>query len=86
VAWEHECKLFARRSSPRPKNEASIISKSAIEPECKTKRVPLDPMAPDKTVLISQDISLEKEIELLSFLDKNSYVFMEDLRRHGSEL
>jgi hypothetical protein len=43
-------------------------------------------MAPDKTVLISQDISLEKEIELLSFLDKNSYVFMEDLRRHGSEL
>jgi hypothetical protein len=57
------------------KSEASIITKSAIESECETKRDSLDPRVPDRTVMISQDLSPEEEIELFSFLDKNSDVF-----------
>jgi hypothetical protein len=55
-------------------NEGSFASKS-IEPECETKRVPLDLRVPDKTVMISQDITSGEEAELLSFLDKNNDVF-----------
>jgi hypothetical protein len=55
-------------------NEDSCASKSK-EPECKTKRVSLDPRVPDKTVMISQDITSSEEAELLSFLDKNNDVF-----------
>jgi hypothetical protein len=40
------------------------------------KRVSLDPRLPDKAVMISQDLALDEETELLSFLDKNSDVFM----------
>jgi hypothetical protein len=57
------------------KSEPTIISKPSIEPECETKRVPLDPRVPDKVVMISHDLSPEEESELLSFLDKNSDVF-----------
>jgi hypothetical protein len=53
-----------------PKAKAAIGSKPTIELECETKRVPLDPKVPDKAVMISQDLTLEEEIELLSFLDK----------------
>jgi hypothetical protein len=55
-------------------NEDSCASKSK-EPECKTKRVSLDPRVPDKTVMISQDKTSGEEAELLSFLDKNNDVF-----------
>jgi hypothetical protein len=58
----------------KSKNEDSFAS-SLIEPECETKRVPLDPRVPDKAVMISQDLSASEEAELLSFLDKNSDVF-----------
>jgi hypothetical protein len=58
-----------------PRAEAGIGSKAVIEPECKRKRVALDPMVPDKIVMISQDLTPEKENELLSFLDKSSDVF-----------
>jgi hypothetical protein len=34
-----------------------------------------DPRVPDKTVMISQDLTSEEEAELLSFLDKNNDVF-----------
>jgi hypothetical protein len=44
--------------------------------ECETKRVPLDPRVPDKTVMISQDLASSEEIELLSFLDRNNDVFV----------
>jgi hypothetical protein len=40
-----------------------------------TKTVPLDPRVPDKTVMISQDLTSGEEEELLLFLDKNSDVF-----------
>jgi hypothetical protein len=46
-----------------------------IELECDTKTVPLDPRVPDKTVMISQDLTSSEEEELLSFVDKNSDVF-----------
>jgi hypothetical protein len=58
----------------KSKNEGSLISRP-IEPECETKRVPLDPRVLDKAVMISQDLSASKKAELLSFLDKNSDVF-----------
>jgi hypothetical protein len=47
-----------------------------IEPDCETKRVPLDLRVLDKTVMISQDLTSNEETELLSFLDKNNDVFM----------
>jgi hypothetical protein len=46
-----------------------------IEPECEIKTVPLDPRVPNKIVIISQDLTLEEEKDLLSFLDMNSDVF-----------
>jgi hypothetical protein len=58
-----------------PKAEANISSTIAIATECKTKRLPLDPTVPDKTVMISQDLTAKEETELLSFLDKNNDVF-----------
>jgi hypothetical protein len=58
----------------KSKNEDSFSSRP-IEPECETKRVPLDPRVPDKAVMISQDLSASEEAELLSFLDKNRDVF-----------
>jgi hypothetical protein len=57
------------------KSKEGFISKPAIEPECETKRVPLDPRVPNRIVLISQDLTPDEETKLLSFLDKNSDVF-----------
>jgi hypothetical protein len=57
------------------KNEEGIIRKPVIESEYETKRVQLDPRVPDRTVLLSQDLSPKEEMELLSFLDRNSDVF-----------
>jgi hypothetical protein len=54
----------------------NLKDKRNIEPECETKRVPLDLMVPDKTVIISQELTSNEETELLSFLDKNSDVFV----------
>jgi hypothetical protein len=51
------------------------VSKLAIEPECETKRVSLDPRVLNRIVMISQDLSLREETELLSFLNKNNDVF-----------
>jgi hypothetical protein len=57
------------------KNKESFTDKPAIEPECETKRVPLDPRMPDKIVMISQDLSPSEEMKLLLFLDKNNDIF-----------
>jgi hypothetical protein len=45
----------------------SFAIKPAIKPECETKRVPLDPRAPDKAVMISQDLSPSEEAEMFLF-------------------
>jgi hypothetical protein len=63
-----------RSSIARNESEGSF-ARRPIEPEYKTKRVPLDPRVPDKAVMISQDLTLDEETELLSFLDKNNDVF-----------
>jgi hypothetical protein len=57
------------------KNEASTDTKTAIKPECETKRVPLDPRVPNKKIMISQNLIAEEETKLLLFLDKNNDVF-----------
>jgi hypothetical protein len=57
------------------KSKESFIDKPAIEPECETKRVLLDPRVSNKTMIISQDLSPSEETKLLSFLEKNSDVF-----------
>jgi hypothetical protein len=70
-----EAKGGGQQDSSMPEAEAGMRSKAAIEPKCETKRVPLDPRVPDKTVMVAQDLIAEEEIELLLFLDKNSGVF-----------
>jgi hypothetical protein len=61
-------------SAAKSKREDNLASRP-IGPECETKRVQLDPRVPDKTVMISQDLTSNEETELLSFLDKNNDVF-----------
>jgi hypothetical protein len=58
----------------KSKNKDSF-TRRPIEPECETKRVPLDPRILDKNLMISQDLLASEEVELISFLDKNSDVF-----------
>jgi hypothetical protein len=58
----------------RNENEGRSASRP-IEPECDTKRVLLDPRVPDKAVMITHDLTVDEETELLSFLDKNNDVF-----------
>jgi hypothetical protein len=70
----HDQKVENHSSIARNENEGSSTSRP-IEPECETKRVPLDPRVPDKAVMISQDLTADEETELLSFLDKNNDVF-----------
>jgi hypothetical protein len=67
-------KTESHSSSTNRKNEGNFDSRP-IGPKCETKTVPLDPRVPDKTVMISQDLTSSEEEELLLFLDKNSYVF-----------
>jgi hypothetical protein len=43
-------------SAAKSKSKDSFAS-MPIEPECETKRVPLDPRVPDKVVMISQDLT-----------------------------
>jgi hypothetical protein len=57
------------------KSKEHFTDNPAIELECETKRVPLDLRVPDKTIMISQDLSPSEETELLLFLDKNNNVF-----------
>jgi hypothetical protein len=55
--------------------KASSEAKSAIEANCETKRVVLDPRVSNKTAFVGKDLSPEEESELLVFLDKDSDVF-----------
>jgi hypothetical protein len=40
-----------------------------------TKRVPLDPLVPNKQVIVGTRFSQEEEDKLLEFLQSNKYVF-----------
>jgi hypothetical protein len=68
-------KIENRYDPSATKNKEGIVRKPVIESEYETKRVQLDPRVPDRTVLLSQDLSPKEEMELLSFLDRNSDVF-----------
>jgi hypothetical protein len=57
------------------RSREGFASKPAIEPECETKRVLLDPRVLDRIVMISQDLPPREETKVLSFLDKNNNVF-----------
>jgi hypothetical protein len=57
------------------KRKRSCFIGRPIEPECETKRVPLDLRVPDKTVMIFEDLAPSEETQLISFLDKNNNVF-----------
>jgi hypothetical protein len=63
-------KLESTNDASANKNKESFVDKPTIEPEYEIKRVPLDPRVPDKTIMISQDLSPSEETKLLSFLDK----------------
>jgi hypothetical protein len=68
-------KAEGNSSFARKESKGTSVGRS-IGPECETKSVPLNPRVPDKTVMISQDIAPNEETKLLSFLHKNSDVFM----------
>jgi hypothetical protein len=58
------------------KAEAPAEGKKAIEAEGEFKKVPLDPIVPDKTVCIDAEASQQEQGELLPFLNKNSDAFV----------
>jgi hypothetical protein len=57
------------------KAEAPAEFKKAIKANGDFKKVTLDPRVPDGAVCIGTETSLEEQVELLAFLDKNSDVF-----------
>jgi hypothetical protein len=56
----------------QPKADKEKIN---IQPECETKRVPLDMMVLNQTVVIGSDLSADEEANLVLFLQKNKDVF-----------
>jgi hypothetical protein len=46
-----------------------------MKPDCDTKRVLLDAMVLDQTVIIGSDLSLDEDGRLVQFLQKNNDVF-----------
>jgi hypothetical protein len=56
----------------QPKADKEKIN---IQPDCETKRVPLDAMVLDQAVVIGSDLSADEEASLVLFLQKNKDVF-----------
>jgi hypothetical protein len=56
----------------QPKADREKIN---IQPDCETKRVLLDAMVLDQTVVIGSDLSADEEASLVQFLQKNKDVF-----------
>jgi hypothetical protein len=56
----------------QPKADREKIN---IQPDCETKRVLLDAMVLDQTVIIGSDLSADEEASLVQFLQKNEDVF-----------
>jgi hypothetical protein len=57
------------------KTKALAEYKKAIEADSEFKKVPLDPVVPDRTGCIRMETSQEEQTELLAFLNKNSDMF-----------
>jgi hypothetical protein len=71
----HDAKAEGCTDATTRKDKGSFASRPTIELECETKRVMLDSKVLDKAVMICQDLSSSEEVEMLSFLDKNSDAF-----------
>jgi hypothetical protein len=56
----------------QPKTDKEKIN---IQPDCETKRVLLDAMVLDQTVVIGSDLSADEKANLVQFLQKNKDVF-----------
>jgi hypothetical protein len=54
--------------------EAPVKFKKTIEADGDFKKVALDPRVPDRVIFIGTEMSLEEQVELLAFLDKNNDV------------
>jgi hypothetical protein len=65
----------ADHEQPSSKQEISVEFKKAIEAKDDFIKVLLEPRVPDRTVCIGAEMSLEEQVKLLQFFDKNSYVF-----------
>jgi hypothetical protein len=59
----------------RRKSSRKQIEKVNMQPDCDTKRVLLDAMVLDQTVVIGSDLSADEEANLVQFLQKNKDVF-----------
>jgi hypothetical protein len=64
------------QGQPSSKKEISAEFKEAIEAEGDFKRVALDPRVPNRAVNIGTEISLQEQVVLLQFLDKNNDIFV----------
>jgi hypothetical protein len=56
----------------QPKADKEKIN---MQPDCETKRVLLDAMVLDQTIVIGSDLSADEEANLVQFLQKNKDVF-----------
>jgi hypothetical protein len=57
------------------KQPKAYKEKINIQPDCETKRVLLDAMVLDQTIVIGSDLSADEEANLVQFLQKNKDVF-----------
>jgi hypothetical protein len=71
----HFLREDADHEQPSSKQEILVKFKKAIEAEDDFIKVLLEPRVPDRTVCIGAEMSLEEQVKLLQFFDKNSYVF-----------
>jgi hypothetical protein len=71
--WE-EWEQYQQSSCPF-KEEAPTEYKKAIDADGEFKKVPLDPIVPDRAVCLGTETYLEEQAELLAFLEENTDVF-----------
>jgi hypothetical protein len=60
------------QAQPLSKQEISAEFKKAIQAKGDFRRVALDPKLLDKTVCVGNEMSLQEQVELLQFRDKNN--------------
>jgi hypothetical protein len=65
----------AVESNEAEKQPKADREKVNMQPDCNTKRVLLDAMVLDQTVVIGSDLSADEEANLVQFLQKNKDVF-----------
>jgi hypothetical protein len=71
----HKNVHFLQEQPEQHETQPPIECRKLIEAEGEFKKVSLNPRVSDKTVCISTEANQEDQVELLSFLDKNSDMF-----------